>query len=563
MLGILLFLGINILCFVPAYLVNIKNQKSPLPFFLFSKKNFRKNIELVNWKISSDILRVNLDFTCFFVLAYFFPNPYFIGLASLFYVFGLLLFFYTQIMLTFFERDPVILNDITFAKTGWILLGKYRYIYAFLALLLITSLIIGIYLIIEICLSDTLQIQQYKILFFTTVLAISILGFWKLSYFPLKDYKYRTAISPSLLLYISIKDSFRNNKFRKVNSIKNKNDFTKVKLTDKPNIVVVSVESLGSVIFKESKFNSDINSLIQLKQNKLDQNGIHLASSFTKSTIYSGASWLAFSSFLNGIEIENELEYADVFKSSKLKNYTSFPSFLKQNGYFNIYLSGLVAKFKYFKIDWKTLTNVTKADHFLTYQEINYQNKLLHFGDIKAIPDEYSLNTAYQIAKGKAPFFLFFPSLNSHYQWHSPLKSQGQWKDYDHLDFETTEINKSFSEKKYIDSIKYQYDYLINFIQKNADDNTVFVLFGDHQPPKITPKGMNKNTALYIISKNHDFIESFHKEGFHNSLDLKNISKTIKHEGFSSLFLKKLIEFHGKGHEHIEVLPDGIKPDKE
>ncbi len=563
MLGILLFLGINFLCFAPAYFVNIKNQKSPLPFFLFSKNNFRKNIELVNWKISSDILRVNLDFICFFVLAYFFENPYFMGLSSLFYVFGLLLFFYTQIMLTFFERDPVILNDITFAKTGWILLGKFRFIYAFLSLLLIISLIFGIYLIVEICLSDTLQIREQKFLFCTIVLAISILGFWKLSYFPLKDYKYRTAISPSFLLLISIKDSFRNNKFRKVKKIKNENDFTKVKLTEKPNIVLVSIESLGSIIFKEAKFNLGIDSLIQLKQKKLDENGIHVASSFTRSTIYSGASWLAFSSFLNGIEIENELEYADVFKSSKLNNYTALPSFLKQNGYFNIFLSGLVAKFKYFKIDWKTLTNVTKADHFLTYQEINYQNKLLNFGDIKAIPDEYSLNTAYKIAKEKSPFFLFFPSLNSHYQWHSPLKAEKNWKDYDNIDFETTEINKSFSEKKYIDSIKYQYDYLMNFIENNADDNTVFVLFGDHQPPKITPKGMNKNTALYIISKNNDFIESFHEEGFHNSIDLKKTSKTIKHEGFSSLFLKKLIQFYGEGHQYIETLPDGIKPVEE
>ena len=76
MIGILLFLGINFLCFLPTYILNYKNQKQILPFFLFSKTRLKDNLRILFlWKNSSDFFRINFDFSILFLLTLYFDTP--------------------------------------------------------------------------------------------------------------------------------------------------------------------------------------------------------------------------------------------------------------------------------------------------------------------------------------------------------------------------------------------------------------------------------------------------------------------------------------------------------
>ena len=119
MIGILLFLGINFLCFLPTYILNYKNQKQILPFFLFSKTRLKDNLRILFlWKNSSDFFRINFDFSILFLLTLYFDTPpLLLIVSSMSCVLGIITLGYSQFITTFFERDISILNDLALAKT--------------------------------------------------------------------------------------------------------------------------------------------------------------------------------------------------------------------------------------------------------------------------------------------------------------------------------------------------------------------------------------------------------------------------------------------------------------
>lgn len=556
MTGILLFIGINFLCFLPAYILNFKNQPELLPSYLFSKTSLKNRLRLLLWKNSSDFFRINFDFAIIFILLiYFKNNEFLISICTVFCVLGTITFVYSQLITIFFERDISILNDLILGKSGLIFLGRLRYLVIPVSFLVILVLYFCFEFLISILIRQEFHEPSLLVLYFY----ICISGLYKINERPIGDYLMRTVISPTITLVKSCIYSIKQNKFKVKKDFIKQNRIENISLEKKPNVIVISVESLGQILFEKKDLYPKIAPLLKEFNDRLLLNDFKTAASYTESPIFSGGSWMAFSSFLCGMKIENELEYETIFKDPKNDNLQTLPSFLRSNNYKNYCLNSIVNS-KRDKIDWKTLSKIFATENFINHDQLNYTGKLLKFMTLKAIPDEYTLNYAYNKIKNSAPYFMFFSSLNSHAQWHSPLKSEKNWKDYNTLDFKTTKNDKTFSEDKYLKAAKYQYDYLTKFIAENADENTIFVLFGDHQPPKITTKEMGKNTPLYIISKDEDFVNSFHKEGFHNHLDLHTIEKTIKHEGFYTLFTKKLLENYGVGHENFKILPDGIIP---
>ncbi|MEP7093238.1 MAG: hypothetical protein ABI793_04205 [Flavobacterium sp.] len=77
----------------------------------------------------------------------------------------------------------------------------------------------------------------------------------------------------------------------------------------------------------------------------------------------------------------------------------------------------------------------------------------------------------------------------------------------------------------------------------NELQDTIFVIFGDHQPPMITTDENSFKTPVHIISKNKDFIELWHQKKFSNSLII-NVEETpsIDHHEMKNLFLECFLQ---------------------
>jgi hypothetical protein len=99
---------------------------------------------------------------------------------------------------------------------------------------------------------------------------------------------------------------------------------------------------------------------------------------------------------------------------------------------------------------------------------------------------------------------------------------------------------------RYTDAIRYQLDYLVRFARDRAVDAPLIILFGDHQPPTITPEHLGKETPIHVLSKDQALIDVFISHGFLPTLDLTGTDpRPIRHEGFLSLLLKAMCAAYG------------------
>ena len=163
----------------------------------------------------------------------------------------------------------------------------------------------------------------------------------------------------------------------------------------------------------------------------------------------------------------------------------------------------------------------------------------------------------------EAPQSLFFWTLNSHTPYDSPTKVVQNWEELEdpNLDLEETHHQNINREEKYFQSAKYQLEFISDFIEKHDNDNALYILFGDHQPPFITKEKHGLETPIHVIAKNEDFIKTFYTHGFSKGISpqLSDIA-VLKHEGFYSLFMKALNKNYGT-HPDIELpyLPNGVE----
>lgn len=94
---------------------------------------------------------------------------------------------------------------------------------------------------------------------------------------------------------------------------------------------------------------------------------------------------------------------------------------------------------------------------------------------------------------------------------------------------------------RYGAAIRYQLDYILRFAGDRAGDAPLIILFGDHQPPFITPEHMGKQTPVHVLSQDQTLIDIFLAHGFVDTMDLTGTQpRTIRHEGFLSLLMKGL-----------------------
>jgi len=338
-----------------------------------------------------------------------------------------------------------------------------------------------------------------------------------------------------------------------------KNIYEKFELNDKPDIVFISVESLGSIVYKDAEIFSRIKKVLIRYNNEFASKEIQIASSFSTPPQFAGGSWLSVGSLIYGYKMENDTHYNYLFKNnSNFKVYQSIFHYFKNQGYDASMIATLGASGK-IDVDWEKIRKVYPMDSFIKIEDIAYKGKLLDFlSSLNSPPDQYSLWKGMELINSNTlkPKITLFNTLNSHCNWHSPLKLEDDYQQLNTIeDLKTTTNTKKPWKDNYINAIIYQLEVVFEYISKNPDK--LYIIFGDHQPPFITPESLGFETPLFVISKNQQLIEGLRSEGFQN--DLVNFNHTIKHEGFYSLFMKIFLQVYSNSKGDLPVFPDGIK----
>jgi len=339
-------------------------------------------------------------------------------------------------------------------------------------------------------------------------------------------------------------------------ALQNAYDYSVYDLRESPNIYLIFVESYGSVLYKREDYREAYTSLLSQLERELQKGGWYAASTLSEAPTWGGGSWMSYTSALFGMRIDTHPQFLSLLEQYQANPYPDLGHWLKAQGYEYVRLSSLSVELK--EEEWGKYKNFYGVDRWMRYTDLDFQGS--HYGWGPSPPDQYVLHFAHQAinAASNKPVFFFFITQNSHYPWVPLPEVVDDWRT---LNSGTVQEQVSLPEaiphevrrSNYLNSIEYELRFLTDFILKTADDESIYVLIGDHQPQRVSRRSDGFDTPIHIVGKDPALVDTFLEYGFVRGLIVHDAQPTIRHEGFYSMFVRALLAQYGKG---IKVLPD-------
>ncbi len=343
-------------------------------------------------------------------------------------------------------------------------------------------------------------------------------------------------------------------------------DYRGQALVTKPNVYLIFLESYGSVLYKRPDWLPAYTALADELETTLTADGWHAASALSTSSTWGGGSWMAYTSALFGLRIDSDPEYEMLMERYQADDFPDLGSFLKRQGYRFYGLSSIALELSDAK--WDRYLRFYGADRWLRYRDLEYIGPKYGWGP--SPPDQFALNRARaemqaEIQAGsEQPYFLFTITQNLHYPW-APLPALADdWQTLntpgdDPAPIDAEGIFHETRRQNYFDAVAYDLRVLVDFIQNEEDPNALFVLVGDHQPPRVSRKEDGWETPVHIISRDTVLVDSLAAYGFESGLDVTSRSPSLHHAGIHSLLARLLLDSYGDHSLALPpFLPDGV-----
>jgi hypothetical protein len=260
------------------------------------------------------------------------------------------------------------------------------------------------------------------------------------------------------------------------------------------------VESYGRVAVEDPQLSPGVNAVLADGQQRLHAAGFAARSGFLSSPTAGGGSWLAHSTLLSGLWIDNEGRYDNLVASERLTIGSAFR-----------------------KADWRTVVVAPAVNRawpearFFGYDTVYDSRNLGYRGPrfgFAPMPDQYTLSTFQQKerAGAHAPQMAELELISSHTPW-APLPTTVDWNRLgDGTVFgpiaaagqQADDVWRSGDKVRteYGRSIQYSLRTVFEFLERYGDDNTVLMFLGDHQPAQIvTGDTTNRDVPITIVAK--------------------------------------------------------------
>ncbi len=556
---------INVACFLPLYLLNLREAPNPFEFLTATDRSASQRIKCVYSKVDfTDPFRINFDFTSVVLLAVAtgVESQWVVGGAAALLAFGFVGILYASVIQSIFKRPPTLAADLSLLRAGMKLAHRRLYALSSVVLGLLAGILLAAYLATSLLFS--LELPDGRLALVVVLLLLP------LCLYHCRDYTYRlflarTVYSPLLHLARNVeygkrldlvlaKDAAHFERF---------NHFKRVTLAQRPTIVVICVESYGSAVYRDREHNSAVADVVAEYEQRLRGSGYRFASTYSDPPIFAGGSWLSYASLTYGIEFADMQLFDALFATDgPFGVYESLFHVLKRNGYRNVLLcplGGVAVR----HVDWGQVDRCFQSDLDITFDSLGYRGPLVNFFGLTGVYaplDQYSLSYAYDHAArgGPEPFSLFFCTLNSHYPWRAVGEVVADWRSLDDPSAPLHTCRGNTAER-YRAAIRYQLEYVLRFVLERAADDAVFVVFGDHQPPMITERRMGKQTPVHVIARNQKLIDVFLEHGFAARLDLTGAEPLpFRHHGFLSLFMKGMQAAYGAADVPVDYREHGV-----
>jgi hypothetical protein len=302
-------------------------------------------------------------------------------------------------------------------------------------------------------------------------------------------------------------------------------------------VVIAFVESYGRVAIEDPELGPQMSTVLADGDSRLRAAGFASRSAYLISPTFGGGSWLAHSSLLSGLWINNSSRYKNLLASDRLTLNRAF----HRAGWRTVDVEPAVTK------AWPEAA-FYGSDQLYTAQNLGYRGPTFNFA---SIPDQYTLAAFQRLeraAPNHPPTMAEMVLLSSHSPW-APLPKPVDWATigdgstaYQGMPA-TGESPQQLRDRgkirnAFIQSAKYSVDTLISYVQTYGDDNLVLIFLGDHQPaPIVAGEGASADVPITIVARDHTVLDRISGWGWQDGLKPAPKSPVWRMDTFRDRFL--------------------------
>jgi hypothetical protein len=298
-------------------------------------------------------------------------------------------------------------------------------------------------------------------------------------------------------------------------------------------VMIAFVESYGRTAVQ----NPQVGAMLDAGTRQLQAAGFASRSGWLTSPTTTGASWLAHSTLLSGLWINNQERYRNLVSSNRLTLTRAFQ-----------------------RANWRTVgvePGVTQAwpegvfygyDRVFDSHNIGYNGPKFSWA---TMPDQYALSAFEHSEYGRAnrgPLMAEVTLVSSHSPW-APIPFQVDWNAVgDGSIFNA--IEKSAAQPgtvwrstnrvraEYARSIEYSVNSLVSYVETYGKDNLVLVFLGDHQPaPVIVGPNASWDVPITIVAHDPGVLNRISGWGWQDGLKPGAQSPVWRMDTFRDRFL--------------------------
>ncbi|BCJ42037.1 hypothetical protein GCM10010168_65860 [Actinoplanes ianthinogenes] len=282
-------------------------------------------------------------------------------------------------------------------------------------------------------------------------------------------------------------------------------------------VVVSFIESYGRDAVENPAFNASVLTALGDGDRKLAAAGFAARSGFLTSSTAGGGSWLAHSTFLSGMWVNNESRYRSLMATDRLTLTRAF----KNSGHRAVGIEpGVIYA-------WP-------EGQFYGYDQVYDKAALNYHGpqfSWSPMPDQYALAQFQKFEyskKNRGPLLAEITLTSSHTPW-APVPTMLDWDQLGDgsvygpqaktTDPKAVWKDDSKIKTEYARSIAYSVDSLIGWAAKYADDNLVMVFLGDHQPASVVVgQNASHDVPITIVAKDPKVFDRIASWGWTSSV---------------------------------------------
>jgi hypothetical protein len=269
------------------------------------------------------------------------------------------------------------------------------------------------------------------------------------------------------------------------------------------NVIFAFIESYGRNAVEDPEMAPSVDAMLKQQTDRLSEAGFSSQSGWLKSPTTGAGSWLAHSTLMSGLWIDNEQRYRTATASDRL---TLTGAFRRSNAWRTV---GLVPGVRR---SWPE-GQFYHFDKTYDSHDLGYKGPMFSWS---TMPDQYSLKAFEELEHGKKqskPLMTTAILTTSHNPW-SPLPTTVGWDEIGDGSLYHAQKKAGKDPKdvwkdahqvrnEYRRSIEYSVRSLTDYVAKYGDKDTVLVFLGDHQPvPTVVGNHASRDVPIAMVA--HD-----------------------------------------------------------